>query len=123
VNPIAGDLYLTTNKAFRMTQTLTEEVAQQLYIRFRMFQGEWFNDPTIGTPWFQSILGQKTPAGIVEQILKRVVTTCPGVASLLTFSFKPLSGRRAEVVFSCKLIDGKTLTSADFGPYIIGPGA
>lgn len=115
-NPIVGDLFVPV----RLTQTLEEEVAQQLFVRFRFFQGEWFLDPSQGTPWRQSILGKKQPLSIAAQILKRVVTSCPGVRSLLAFSIQLDSKRRAFVIFKARLLNGKILTSTDYGPFVVG---
>ena len=119
-NPIPGDLYLE-NGSCRLTNSLSEEVAQQLWIRFKFFQGEWFLDTSQGVPWFQTILGQKTPIGIIEQLLRQVVTSCPGVDSLLSFSLLFDSAQRsAQVIFKCLLADGTILSSADFAPFVIG---
>lgn len=118
-NQNVGDLYLH-NGSMRLTNSLSEEVAQQLFIRFRMFRGEWFLDPTIGVPWFQSILGVKNSEGLVEQIFRQVITTCPGVASLQTFNLKNLGNRSFQLTFSCTLSDGTVLLSSDFGPFVIG---
>lgn len=119
-NPVIGDIYLGPDSNDRLTNSLSEEVAQLLYTRFRMFKGEWFLDATIGVPYYQSILGQKVPVGIVSQILRRVITTCPGVASLNTFTLVQQANRGASVTFACTLIDGTTLTSDSFAPFVLG---
>src|ERR1700749_2893649 len=112
-NPIVGDLYLENGTA-RLTNSLLEDVAQELYIRFRFFQGEWFLDQTLGLPYLQSILGKKTPLGILSQIFKRVITTCPGVASLTSFQLTRGANRALILNFAALLNDGTTLTAADF---------
>jgi len=123
INPVSGDLFLTPQKSMRLTQTLREEVAQQLYIRFRFFQGEWFLDGSVGVPWKQSILGVKVPIGIVSQILRNVCARCPGVAQVQQFQVTPFGTRRqAKVAFSVLLTDGAVLTSSDYGPFIVGAG-
>lgn len=119
-NPVAGDLYLGPDGQFAITQTLSEEVAQLLYTRFRFFQGEWFLDATVGVPWYQAILGQKQSTSVVSQILRNVVATCHGVSSVDSFSLSMLPGRAASVVFSCTLADGTVLKSSDFAPFIVG---
>lgn len=119
-NPVAGDLYLGPDGQFALTQTLSEEVAQLLYTRFRFFQGEWFLDESVGVPWYQSILGQKQSAAVVSQILRNVVATCPGVASVDSFSLATQPDRSAVVRFSCTLSDGTVLKSSDFTPFIVG---
>lgn len=118
-NPVVGDLYLE-NGTVRLTNSLIEEVAQELYVRLRIFQGEWFLDATIGIPYWQTILGQKTPIGIIEQIFRRVITTCPGVASLDSFLLTKPSPRQAQIAFSATLINGAVLSSADFAPFVVG---
>lgn len=117
-NPIVGDLYLE-NGTCRLTSGLQEEVAQELYIRFRFFKGEWFLDRRLGLPYLQSILGKKTPLGIISQIFKNVLTTCPGVKSILSFAVKRLVNRGLAVDFAALLKDGAVLTAADFGAFII----
>lgn len=118
-NPIVGDLYLT-NGTVRLTQTLAEEVAQILWIRFQFWLGEWFLDRAQGMPYQQTILGQKTPIGIIQQIYKRVIVTCPGVQALTAFTLTRLSSRKIAIAFACLLVDGTTLNSADFGQFIVG---
>jgi hypothetical protein len=56
----------------------------------------------------------------VTRILRSVVETCPGVASVTAFNVTALPARGAQAVFSCKLSDGTTLTSDDFPPFVIG---
>jgi hypothetical protein len=119
-NPVVGDLYLE-NGTFRMTNSLSEEVAQQLWIRFKFFLGEWFLDRSQGFPWFQSVLGVKTPIGIVNQLIRRLILGVPGVAELKTFSLvNDTATRTASVRFTVVLTDGVALTSADFAPFVIG---
>lgn len=118
-NPVVGDLYLE-NGTVRLTGTLAEEVAQLLWIRFQWWLGEWFLDTTQGMPYQQTILGQKTPIGIIQQIYKRLIVTCPGVSALTSFSLKKLTGRAIQIIFACKLADGTTLNSSNFGAFIVG---
>jgi len=119
-NPVIGDIYIDpTTGSDRMCATLLEEVQQSIITRFFFFQGEWFLDPTAGVPWYQSILGVKNSDANVSAILQRVITTTPGVQSLLSFSLNR-SGRTISPKFACQLADGTTLTSADFGPMVIG---
>lgn len=119
-NPDIGDLFLE-NGTVRLTNSLTEEVAQELFIRFRTWQSEWFLDPTVGIPYLQTILGQKTDIGIVAQIFRQVITTCPGVSQLNDFTVtRPDANRSITVTFSCTLTDGTVLLSSDFGSFVIG---
>ncbi len=120
-NPIIGDVYLK-NGTVEITSTLGESVAQELFCRFRMFLGDWFLDPTIGIPYLQLILGEKTPVGVIAQIYRNVITGCPGVKTLTQFSLSgPDSNRQISVAFVCTLTDGTILTSADYGAFVL-PG-
>jgi len=118
-NDTVGDLFLE-NGTVRLTATMTEEVAQELFIRFKLFRGEWFLDPSIGVPYYQVILRQKTPLSIVSQIFQQVIKRCPGVASLQSFSLVPGEERMIALTFTCILASGETLRSDDFGPFLIG---
>lgn len=118
-NDTVNDLYLE-NGTVRLTADIKEEVAQELSIRFQSFKGEWFLDPTAGIPYFQSILGLKVPTAIVSQILRSVITGCPGVSRLDTFTMSQDTGARfSSVSFTCTLLDGTILVSSDFGQFIV----
>lgn len=118
-NPVIGDLYLE-NGTVRLTNSLAESVAQDLKISLSFFQGEWFLDPRQGMPYFQSILGQRTPLPIVSQIFKRAILGRPGVQSITRFELKQLPNRAIQLVFAVVLTDGSILTSDSFGPFIVG---
>ncbi len=120
-NDTIGDLYIGTNGKTRLTASLSEEVQQNLWLRFQFFKGEWFLDPNAGVPWFQKILGVKNTDDNVSNILKAVITTCPGVASLLSFSLGR-DGRTIAPRFTCKIQNGVVLTSKDFPPFVLPGG-
>ena len=120
-NPVIGDIYIGTDGKCRMTASLSEEVQQNLWLRFQFFLGEWFLDPQAGVPYFQQILGVKNSDANVATILRYVVTSCPGVASLLSFSLNR-SGRSIAPRFTCQLIDGSLLSSADYPPFVLPAG-
>lgn len=118
-NPVIGDIYLDpATGSDRLTATLSEEVQQLLLTRFKYFRGEFFLDPTGGIPYYQQILGIKNSDLAISAIFQRVITGCPGVRSLLTFSLNR-NGRTISPRFACQLADGTTLTSADFGPFVL----
>lgn len=119
-NPNIGDIYLK-NGTVELATALIDVVAQELRIRLNFFLGEWFLDATQGIPYFQTILGQKTPIGIVSQIFKKAISTCPGVANVDSFdvSFNGVT-RSMTLNFACVLTDGSILKSSDFQPFVIG---
>lgn len=119
-NPTIGDLYIGTDGRTRLTASLAEEVQQSLFLRFSFFKGEWWLEPTAGTPWFQKILGVKQTDDVVSSILRAVISTCPGVATITSFSLNR-TGRSIAPRFTCTLVDGTTLTNANV-PFILPPG-
>lgn len=118
-NPNIGDLQLV-NGTIQLTQTLSEQVAQSLLIRLRFFQAEWFLDPTLGIPYFQTILGQKNALGIVAQIFRSAIISTPGVANVVSL-VPTLTGRSLALSFQVRLNNGQTLSSSDFlnNPFVI----
>ena len=118
-NPDVGDLYLE-NGTVRLTETLAETVAQTVRVSLLLFKGEWFLDPTQGVPYWQSILGIKTPISIVNQIFRTAILAVTGVKSLDSFNLVTAADRSASLVFACTLTDGTVLRSSDYAPYVIG---
>lgn len=118
-NPIVGDIYLDERGTMRLTETLSEQVAQELWIRLHLFKGEWFLDPDQGIPYW-SILGQKLPLSVVGQIFRSAILSVPGIASLDSFQLARDPSRAVQIDFSVTLTDGATLSSSDFAPFIIG---
>jgi hypothetical protein len=118
-NPNIGDVYLDPSTSqCRLTNSLSEWVQQELYTRFKFFQGEWFLDRTLGLPWFQQILGIKNSPLLVQSILRQTISTCPGVAAVIAFQ-PAFSGRAMTLVFACRLTDGSTLDSKTLPPFRI----
>lgn len=119
-NPVQGDLYLENGTVRLTTGGLKEEVGQRIYTSLRLFLGEWFLDPSQGIPYFQTILGRKVPVSIIAQIFRSAIVQQPGVQSLDSLSVTMLQGRQARIDFACTLDDGATLSSSDFGAFVVG---
>jgi hypothetical protein len=77
-----------------------QAVAQAILTRLRLFQGEWWEDLTIGTPMFQDILGQKSAPTAVSLILQKVILGTPYVTGISNLSASWNSTSRA-FAFSC----------------------
>jgi hypothetical protein len=84
----------------------SEAVAQAILTRLWLFQGEWFLDATVGTPWLQQILGRHQqaavpiPSGqnIYDVALKTVIANTLGVTGILTYSSHFDSAQRTLTV-------------------------
>ena len=58
-------------------------LAQLAKTKLQTFLGEWVFDTTIGTPWFQSILGRPGDASLIRSILLRRIQSFEGVDRVL----------------------------------------
>lgn len=63
-----------------------EEIAQTIRTRLRLFYGEYFRDITDGTPWFQTVLGQRINDDARESVLRERIAKTEGVINLIAFS-------------------------------------
>lgn len=82
--------------------------AQRIACRLRTLKGEWIFDASIGTPWFQSILGAgaRTRLGLIRQIFRDRVLGTGGVTSIqeLNLDFEP--NTRALTVTGTVIVEG-----------------
>ena len=78
-----GDYVLGLPNQFWVDQP--EGVAQAISTRLKLWQGEWFLDNTVGTPWLQSITGKNT-GGLYDLALQQVILDTPGVAAITQYS-------------------------------------
>jgi len=58
-------------------------VAQAISTSLKLWQGEWFLDVTVGTPWKQSILGKSVNP---DAYIKQAILSTQGVTSLASYS-------------------------------------
>lgn len=82
LDPVTGDI-TTSGQQFI---TGTEEVAQTVKTRLRLFLGEYFRDINDGVPWWESILGKDGTLSSKEAIIKNRIIRTPGVIRLVSFS-------------------------------------
>ena len=90
-----------------------DTVRQMLDLRLSIWQGEWFADTAIGVP-YRSFLGVKGAERIAEAQLRRAIATCPGVASLRSFTFAVDERRRAACSFEVTTITGEPLSVSGY---------
>jgi len=100
-----GDLYLS--RGGLATVTGVDAIRQSLTIRLRFYKGEWFLDPAIGVPYFESILVKNPRIPEVQSILRQVILTTPGVTGLERFDFTFDAARRtARLRFTASSTSG-----------------
>lgn len=99
------------------TLTLVEgapAVAQRLRGRMRLWRGAWFGDLRVGT-LSAAFMGAKGGARLAEATLRAAAATCPGVASLESFTFRYTASARAAVVaFRARTGDGAVVEDGGF---------
>ena len=83
-----GDLELSAGRARLTTEEDGESVAQRLRVRLRLWRGDYALDTRVGIP-FRRWLGSKGEASVTlaETVLRRAVSTCPGVGRVDGFAF------------------------------------
>ena len=81
-----------------------EAVAQHLRIRFHFFLGEWFLDQRLGVPYFQKVLKKNPGTNVVRAVLRRVITTTPGVLALISLNTEYEGAiRKLTTPFECRI--------------------
>lgn len=82
IDPVTGDI-ATSGVQFVKS---TEEIEQTIRTRLRLFLGEYFRNITLGTPWFQSILGKDGTVAGRNAILRRIILQTEGVTDVRDFA-------------------------------------
>jgi hypothetical protein len=120
----SGDLDFSAHNLTLVTDEDTS-IAQKLTNRFQLFLGEWFLDTRVGVPWFQNILGLKNPdMASVGQLLARVITQTPGVASIQSSQLNFISTTRQLLAnFVVQTQAGAVLTGGMGQPFIVTKGS
>ncbi len=84
-----------------------DQIAQNLAIRLRFIQGEWFLNVLAGIPYYQYFFIKNPNQIQVESFLKDEISNTEGVVEITSFSsdFDGIK-RLFTVDFGCKTIDG-----------------
>lgn len=82
-------------------------VEQKLKFNLQTFLGECFSNTTIGTPYFQEILGKKNNLPQIEALIKDEIIKTPGVINLTFFELDyDNNTRKLLVSFSVESEEG-----------------
>lgn len=113
LDPDTGRLLLDGGRA-RLTVPGAEAVGQRLRLRLGLWAGEYVLDRTVGLPVLGTILA-KGRVDAAEAILRRAVSTCPGVASLRSSSLSlDRAARSGAFTFDARTSDGEPVSLAAF---------
>lgn len=126
INPVVGDLEFSDSTMSNILLTDDpsypegRDVMQDLFIRLRLFIGEWFLDPTQGIPYFRYVFVVNPDLRLIESIFRRVILGTVGVASLDSYSQTFDKAKRTLFpVFAARLTNGTVIKSSDFGPLVV----
>lgn len=89
------DNFLDDNNDLALVTEGTQ-AAQHVKIRLWSYLGEWFLDITVGTPYFQSILGKIYRPQEASAIIRNRILNTPGVDSLTDYNFS-LTNRNLSI--------------------------
>jgi hypothetical protein len=92
-------------------------VGQKVTCRLKLWEGEWFLDNTIGTPYLQQILGYNT-ASLRDIALQAVIIQTPGVSAISSYVSNADPATRKFTV-SGEVITIYSPTPVPFGPVVL----
>ena len=103
-SPWYGDIDLTTGSI-----QLTDDVAQEPFIRVRWFKGEWFLDITFGTPYFQLIFQKGATKETVDAAFKAQILASEKITAIRNY-VSTFDGKKRKYTFTCNAVfsDGTT---------------
>jgi hypothetical protein len=105
LDPKTGDLLLIEASAVLVDQV--DQIAQNLAIRLRFIQGEWYLNILAGIPYFQYFFVKEPNQIQVESFLKDEIVNTRGVEEITSFSSDYNSAKRTfGVQFSVKSLSG-----------------
>ena len=100
------DIFVTGGNLARVSDI--DEVVQKITTKLLHYLAEWWLNLNSGVPWFQSILGESADIAEAESILRRVITSTPGVTSLEEFEADLSPARVFSVTFEASTEFGGT---------------
>jgi hypothetical protein len=65
-----------------------DAIRQDLDVRLKFFQGEWFLDTRVVMPYYQRILGEKPRLPAVAAIFREAVLQTPGIVGVTDFDIQ-----------------------------------
>jgi hypothetical protein len=92
-------------------------VAQSVQTRLLLWEGEWFLDNTVGTPYAQQILGYNTKS-LYDMAIKSRILGTPGVTSIESYNsvFDPAT---RSLTISCTINTQYSVTPIPVPPVVI----
>lgn len=91
-----------------------DAVQQEIFTSLLLFQGEWWENSQVGTPWFQSILGNAASASALAAMSAALVNVILSVPYVLTATMQSIVFNPATraLAFVCYV-------TTEFGPLTV----
>lgn len=84
-----------------------EQTRQQLLIKLKLWEGEWFLDTEFGTPYLQQILGKQLTLSGAIAALRKSILEVESVRQITEFSYNfSNSSRKLSVNFTVDTLEG-----------------
>lgn len=105
LDPSTGDLLIVDFDATLVDGI--DQIAQNLAIRLRFIQGEWYLNILAGLPYYQYFFIKNPNQIQIETFLKDEISNTTGVQEITSFTSNfDSQNRKFNVEFGCKTIDG-----------------
>jgi hypothetical protein len=116
----AGDLDMS--RGLRLTESVSQFVAQRVRSRLLFFLGEWFLDTRLGIPFFLKVYVSNPDISLITSLFRRVIETTPGVKALEVFRVSFIKRERTLRVTAKVRAEDGVLVPVDV-PLLIPTGA
>lgn len=114
-----GDILVSALGITRLTDDLSEEVAQRLRAKLQMFLGEWFLDKREGFPYHREVLKKNPNMSAIRSLIADTVQSDPGVQALLSLDLALDSAARTLTgVFEAQVLNGDVITET-IGSFVL----
>lgn len=114
LDPLTGDFDFS-GEQINLIQTNQMSLRQRLYLRFSIWQGDWWFDQTFGFP-YRAFISKKTVKGVLDGRIKSEVRLEPDVLDIIDFqSSMDVSNRTYQCFFTVTTVEGEEIGLAFMG--------
>lgn len=104
----------------RFTADNVEAAVQSARLKFQFWRGEWFLDTTQGVPYIEQVFVKPTNIPQLEALCRRILRSVPEIDAVPTVVLTHDRETRALTVDWEVIVGGRVVTSADYGPFVLG---
>lgn len=119
LDPTTWDITFPAGR-LRMTTSPVEAAIQGALLKLQFWRGEWFLDVTQGVPYVDEVFVKPTNLPQLEALVRRILRTVPEIESVPVVSLSLERASRALTVEWEIVVGGQLVTSADYGPFVLG---